>query len=198
MLVFTACPQRCDMFYFTYLHLPLMQIEEKTPAPVKQAKKEASAVAEKVTDKFSKMAAPVAEAAATKRVSVTRQDAPCDLQYTQNRKYCSLCFWCQGEQQTLSRLTMTLDALVARHVFAFLVLQGEWLFCTPDDIFSLPGQLMHVLALLLYQYKACLECLFSSKQARAQGFNKVTYTSSSIDVSCVNVTQSDLGRSAVP
>lgn len=176
-----------------------MQIEEKTPAPVKQAKKEASAVAEKVTDKVSKMAAPVAEAAATKRVSVTRQDAPCDPAiHPADRGYCSLCFWCQGEQQTSSQLTMTLDALVARHVFAFLVLQGEWLFCTPDDIFSLPGQLMHVLALLLYQFKACLECFSSSKQARAQGFNKVTYTSSSIDVSCVDVTQSDLGRFAVP
>ncbi len=49
-----------------------MQIEEKTPAPVKQAKKEASAAAEKVTDKVSKMAAPLTEAAAAKRVSVTR------------------------------------------------------------------------------------------------------------------------------
>lgn len=53
-----------------------MQIEEKTPAPVKQAKKEASAMAEKVTEKVSKMAAPVPEAAVTKRVSVTRQGAP--------------------------------------------------------------------------------------------------------------------------
>jgi hypothetical protein len=119
MLVFTACPWRSDLICLTYLHLPLMQIEEKTPAPVKQAKKEASTVAEKVTDKVSKMAAPVAEAAATKRVSVTRQGVPIHPAiHPADRGYCSLCFWCQGEQQIFSRLTMTLDALVARHVFA--------------------------------------------------------------------------------
>ena len=157
-----------------------MQIEEKTPAPVKQAKKEASAVAEKVTDKVSKMAAPVAEAAATKRVSLTRQDAPCDPAiHPADRGYCSLCFWCQGEQQTSSRLTMTLDALVARHVFAFLVLQGEWLFCTPDDIFQLARATHACAGTSSLSLQGLPRMLSSSKQARAQGFNKVTYTSSS-------------------
>ena len=51
----------------------MVQIEEKTPAPVKQPRKDANAMAEKVADKVRKVATPVSEVAAPKRVSTLEQ-----------------------------------------------------------------------------------------------------------------------------
>ena len=45
-----------------------MQIEEKTPASVRHVKKEAAAAGEKLAEKAEKVATPVLEAVASKRV----------------------------------------------------------------------------------------------------------------------------------
>ena len=59
------------------------QIEEKTPGSVKNLKKEAASVAEKVAEKVEKVATPVAEAVAPKRVSFCKQNSKAS-QYVAN------------------------------------------------------------------------------------------------------------------
>ena len=57
--------------------LPPTQIEEKTPASVRHVKKEAAAAVEKLAEKAEKVATPVLEAVAPKRVSFCNLGNPC-------------------------------------------------------------------------------------------------------------------------